>query len=73
MAKSEHVWQDDALRPGGRAWMAGVRFVCAQCPTEKRVMRTGDGESQGTLFVVKGEDGTMYRWKKGAQPPCQSN
>lgn len=36
-------------------------------------MRTGDGESQGTLFVVKGEDGTMYRWKKGAQPPCQSN
>jgi hypothetical protein len=37
--KSDHSWQDDALLPTGRAWQAGVRFVCANgCGIERRAM-----------------------------------
>jgi len=38
----DHDWQDDALSPKGRAWMAGVRFVCRRCKVERRRINDGD-------------------------------
>ena len=68
MATSNHAWQDDALRPEGRSWQAGVRFVCRNgCGVERRVIFVGEHSEHSARFV---QDGKLV---KGGQPPCQSN
>lgn len=67
MAKrSEHKWQDDALQPDGRAWVAGVRFRCARgCGVERRVILTGkDGSETASVYVM----GNVK--VKGGVPEC---
>lgn len=65
MAKSDHSWQDDALRPDGRAWMSGIRFVCRNgCGVERRVVLVGEHGETASRFVL---GGAMV---KGGQPPC---
>ncbi len=52
MSKGDHTWRDDALRPDGRAWMAGIRFVCENgCGVERRVVGTGrDGGNPMNVY-----------------------
>lgn len=66
MAKrSEHAWQDDALRPEGRAWVAGVRFVCGNgCGVERRVIHVGEKEEKASRYIVDG------KLAKGGEPGC---
>ena len=46
----DHDWQDVALLPtvdGGSGWMHGVRFRCANCKVERRMV----GEKHAAPFV----------------------
>ena len=67
MAKrSEHAWQDDALRPEGRAWIAGVRFVCRNgCGVERRVVMVGEKEEKASRYIIAGA------LVKGGVPECK--
>ena len=54
---SDHDWSDDALRPtlsGGAGWMAGQRYTCTVCGTERRKAMTGkegSGDNVSIYFV----------------------
>lgn len=63
--KTDHAWQDDALLPIGRAWMAGIRFVCENgCGVERRVVHVGEKDDKSSRYV---KDGTLV---KGGVPEC---
>jgi hypothetical protein len=52
---SEHEWQDDGLRVGGRTWQQGVRFVCTRCGLERRKIEEGQDRYYLRGARVKGD------------------
>ena len=63
--RTDHAWQDDALSPTGRAWVAGVRFVCSNgCGVERRVIHVGEKEEKASRYIVVGA------LVKGGVPEC---
>jgi hypothetical protein len=45
-----HQWVDESMRPNGRSWQHGVRFVCTRCGIERR--KTEEGRDR---FYLRGK------------------
>ena len=78
MAKAktvDHTWSDDALRPDGKAWQAGIAFTCTTCGLLRRGvqgegMHVGKGHADGKVswiyFVTVGGEAKRV----GILPEC---